>query len=303
MRMKITFAVAFVLLVISAGQVMGQAIKDDISGFSTLIITPSARHAGMGGGYGSTAGDLFSLHSNPAGILNIPYFTVGAAHNQWIADYRSEFVGLVYRPGDFALGVSIDYGTVGDIEKRSGPSDDPEGYFDLNDLVAGVTLAHFLGENLQFGLTSKIVYEKIDVYSSTGIAFDFGIQFRAMTELVLGAGISNLGTKMKLDEDEYDLPRILRAGASYYFRDFMISADVFYPTDDDPHFHVGGEYGFNKMLFLRSGFQSGYDDKALSFGLGIEQKRFNIDYAYVPFNSDLGDTHRISFTYSLLKED
>ncbi len=290
-------------LILFQGSLSGQVRKDDISGFSTLLVSPSARHAAMGEGVGSSGMDFFTLYSNPAGILNVPYLTVGAAHNEWIADYRSEYIGLVYHPSDFALGVSVNYGTVDDIERRSGPTDEPEGLFDLNDIVAGITIARNLGEKLKLGITSKIVYEKLDVYSSTGVAFDFGMQYLVRPELMIGASFSNLGSSMKLDDEEYDLPRILRGGASYRIKDFLISGDVVYPTDDDPHFHLGGEYNLSQMFFLRSGFQSGYEEKALAFGLGFEQEGFNIDYAYVPFKSDLGDTHRISLTYSLLKEE
>ncbi len=291
------------ILVISHNTSSGQVIKDDISGFSTLLVSPSARHAAMGEAVGSSGRDLFTLYSNPAGILNIPYFTVGAAHNEWIADFRSEYVGLVYHPSDFAIGFSINYGTVDDIERRTGPTDEPEGYFDLNDLVAAATIARNFGERLKLGITSKIVYEKLDVYSSTGVAFDFGMQYLLMPELIVGASLSNLGSSMKLDEEEFDLPKILRFGGSYRIKDFLVSGDLVYPTDDDLHLHIGGEYNLSQIFFLRSGFQSGYDEKALAFGLGFEQKGFNIDYAYVPFKSDLGDTHRISLTYSLLKEE
>jgi hypothetical protein len=299
---RILFIVAM-FMALPFGSAMGQVVNDDISGFSTLLVSPSARQAAMGEGYGSAAGDLFSLYSNPAGILNVPYFIAGAAHNQWISDYRSEFVGLVYHPTNFALGFSINYGAVGDIERRSGSSDDPEGYFDLNDLVAGVTLAHLVGGNIMLGLTSKIVYEKIDFYSATGFAFDFGLQYHPMPELVMGVSFANLGTSMTLVDKEYDLPKLLRAGGSCRISDLMVAADVVYPTDDDPHFHLGGEYVLNSIFYLRGGFQSGYDEKALAFGLGFVQRGFNIDYAYVPFKSDLGDTHRVSLTYSLLKEE
>ncbi len=257
----------------------------------------------MGEGFGSAATDMFSLYSNPAGILNVPFFEVGFSHNDWIADYRSEYVGAVYHPSNLAVGLSVNYGTVGDIERRTGPTDDPIGYFDMNDIVAGFTVAHAFGPKLRLGVTSKLVYEKIDVYSATGLAFDFGMQYYVNRSLLVGASYSNLGSNLRLDEEEYELPRLLRAGAAYRISGFLLSGDVVYPSDDDPHFHFGGEYNFSSMFFLRSGFQSGYDEKALAFGLGIEQKGFNIDYAYVPFKSDLGDTHRISITYSLLKED
>jgi hypothetical protein len=288
---------------LSAGGASAQVDRDDISGFSTLLVTPAARHAAMGNSTGSTAGDLFSLYSNPAGILSVDHFSVGFSHSEWIADYRSEYAGLVYHPSDFAIGLSVNYGTVGDIERRSGPTQEPEGYFDLNDLVAGLTMARAFSPQLRLGLSAKLVYEKIDIYSSTGFAFDFGFQYLVSSQLTLGASFANLGTKLKLDEEEYDLPRILRAGASYLIADFLISGDMIYPTDDDPHFHVGGEYNFNRMFYLRSGFQSGYDEKDISFGLGVNHRGINLDYAYIPFKSDLGDTHRISFTYSLSKEE
>jgi Uncharacterised protein family (UPF0164) len=292
--------VSLLIISISAGMANCQ---NDISGFSTLLVSPAARHAGMGDGIGASGTDLFTLYSNPAGILNIPYFTVGAAHNEWIADYRSEYLGLAYHPSNYAIGFSVNYGTVDNIERRTGPSEEPIGYFDLNDLVAGLTVARSISDNIKLGMTAKLVYEKIDTYSATGFAVDFGFQYLVLPEFTFGASFSNLGSKLKLDEEEYDLPKIIRAGVSYRIQNFLISGNMVYPTDDDPHFHLGGEYNLSQMFYLRSGFQSGYDEKAISFGLGFEEKGFNIDYAYVPFKSDLGDTHRVSFTYSLLKEE
>jgi hypothetical protein len=301
-KLKIAGMLAIALLLFSS-IAFGQTKEVDIAGFSTLLVSPSARHAAMGEATGATAHDLLALYSNPAGIARATYFSVGAAHVSWIADYRSEFVGIVYHPSNFAIGSQIYYGTVGDIERRSGPSDQPEGYFDLNDIVAGLSIAYQAGDLLTLGITPKLVYQKLDIYSSTGIAFDFGMQYQVMPDLLLGASFANLGTKLKFKNEEYDLPRIFRGGVSYLIRDFQISGEVFYPTDDEAHLHIGGQYNINDMFYLRSGFQSGYDDKSVSFGLGFAERGFNINYAYVPFKSDLGDTHRIAITYSLLKED
>lgn len=301
-KLKIA-GIAIAALILFSSLSFAQTKEVDIAGFSTLLVSPSARHAAMGDASGATATDLLALYSNPAGITGTPYLDVGAAHVSWIANYRSEFVGIVYHPSNFAIGSSIYYGTVGNIERRSGPSDQPEGYFDLNDIIAAVSVAYQAGEFLTLGITPKLVYQKIDIYSAAGIAFDFGMQYRLMPDLLVGASFANLGTKLKFENEEYDLPRLFRAGATYFIRNFQISGEVFYPTDDDAHFHIGGQYNVNNMFYLRSGFQSGYDDKSVSFGLGFEEKGFNINYAFVPFKSDLGDTHRISLTYSLLKED
>jgi len=295
--------VALIFNLAILGNGLGQVSSEDLTGFSTLLVSPSPRHAAMGEGDGATTGDLFSLYANPAGMLDISYFSVGAAHNEWIADYRSEFVGLVYHPSKFACGFSLNYGTVGDIERRSGPTQEPEGHFDLNDLVLGISAAYQAAADLKLGLTTKLVYEKLDIYSSTGVAIDLGWQYVLRPQLTMGASLANLGSKLKLDREEYDLPQVARIGGSYLISGFLLGAELFYPLDDDPHLHVGGEYAVHEMFFLRSGFQSGYDEKALSFGMGFAHHGFSIDYAYVPFKSDLGDTHRLSIIYSLSKEE
>jgi hypothetical protein len=58
--------------------------------------------------------------------------------------------------------------------------------------------------------------------------------------------------------------------------------------------HLGGEFGLYESFKLRSGYQSGYDEKTLSFGMGIKFKKYAIDYAFLPYKSDLGDVHCIS---------
>jgi hypothetical protein len=51
------------------------------------------------------------------------------------------------------------------------------------------------------------------------------------------------------------------------------------------------------MLALRAGYQTGYDDKGLAAGLGLYLKNLEFGYAYTPFLSNLGDSHRFSATW------
>ena len=57
------------------------------------------------------------------------------------------------------------------------------------------------------------------------------------------------------------------------------------------------EYGFNKMLFLRGGYRSGYDEEGLTFGGGLSYSlsnmTVNIDYAYLDYGR-LGNTSVMS---------
>jgi hypothetical protein len=48
------------------------------------------------------------------------------------------------------------------------------------------------------------------------------------------------------------------------------------------------------MIALRFGYRTGWDNHNVSLGLGVNVKNFRLDYAIVPFYSELGDTHRVS---------
>jgi hypothetical protein len=63
--------------------------------------------------------------------------------------------------------------------------------------------------------------------------------------------------------------------------------------------YFGGEYLIKEVLYLRAGYQTGYDNRGLSAGAGFVYKEFRIDYAFVPYQSDLGNSHRFSLTYSI----
>jgi hypothetical protein len=47
-----------------------------------------------------------------------------------------------------------------------------------------------------------------------------------------------------------------------------------------------------RNLFLRAGYQTGHDEKNFAFGMGVEYRKFRLDYAFVPYQSDLGNAHR-----------
>ena len=76
--------------------------------------------------------------------------------------------------------------------------------------------------------------------------------------------------------------------------DFRLGLDVVKPRDDDSKVHLGGEAGLHQTLKLRAGYQIGYDEKTLSFGMGVEFRNYAINYAFVPYKSDLGDVHYVS---------
>jgi len=301
MKYKSVLCVIAAALVLGAftGTATAQTFSEsDINGVASLNIAPGAAQAGAAGAFGSVASDVFSLYYNPAGSVKAGKYAVGFMHNEWIDDIRSEYLAFVYRPDKVAIGASVLYNSVGDIERRESATTEPLSLFDAQEVAAGITAGFFISPDFSIGLTGKIIYEKIDVASGTAFALDIGGYYEFISDLHIGLSVTNLGSKIKLEEQEDDLPTTVRAGGAYQYRTFRFGLTMVTPTDDQAHFHVGGETLISEILTLRAGYASGYDVRDVAFGFGVKHKFASIDYAYTPVSSDLGDSHRFSLTFS-----
>jgi hypothetical protein len=278
---------------------MAQAVAErDISGVAGLEIEPGAAHAGAAGAFGAVASDAFSLYYNPAGSVYAGRYAAGFMHNEWIADVRSEYVSFIWMPDRVALGASLLYNTVGDIERREGPSSEPLALFDSQDLVAALSAGFYIGPEFSVGLTGKVIYERIDVSSATAFAMDLGGYYKFLPNVDFGIAVSNLGTKMKFESQEDELPLVFRVGGSYNYRTLDVGMSLVTPMDDNPHLHVGAQNLISNILTLRAGYASGYSARDFTFGFGVKHEFASIDYAYMPIDLDLGDSHRLSLTLS-----
>lgn len=280
-----------------ASVVSAQTVEErDLSGMAGLKISPGAAHGGTAGAFGAVAADVFSLYYNPAGSMKAGKYAVGVMHHEWISDVRSEYLAFIWRPGKVAIGGSILYNSVGEIERRESASTEPLSLFDAQDIAAGVTAGFFISPDFSLGLTAKLLYEKIDVSSGTAYAVDIGGYYEFLPHVHVGMAVSNLGSKIRLDEEEDNLPTIIRAGGSFAYRDFNFGLSVVTPTDDQPHVHIGADRLISDILTVRAGYASGYDVRNIAFGFGVKHDFVAVDYSYTPIESDLGDSHRFSLT-------
>ena len=123
-----------------------------------------------------------------------------------------------------------------------------------------------------------------------------GVKFAAVA--------GNIGKPMKFDAEEFALPRYIKVGGSYErsfdrYGDMLVTLDVVVPNDDDLREHVGLEYGYDRMLFLRAGYKAGYDSHGATFGAGVARGHFSLDYGVLLIRNDLGDSHRVSLAMHL----
>jgi hypothetical protein len=60
------------------------------------------------------------------------------------------------------------------------------------------------------------------------------------------------------------------------------------------HANVGAEFLYKDFLAIRAGYQSGYENKNLTTGIGLKYKAFNLDYAFVPYRFSQGSSHTVT---------
>jgi len=281
--------------------------EDGSAGLAFLKLGVGARAIAMGDAYTAVSGDASCLYWNPAGCVDIEDTDIILMHSEWFQGIRYEFAGAVRSECDRAYGVGVVGLFVDDLEERDTASSDPLGTFGVFDFsIAGVYAQRLTGY-LSAGASVKYLHEKIDDETARGFAVDLGAQYRlpVLEGATLGLAVQNLGPQMSFIEEKFDLPTMYRFGAAYVTGadalngDILAVADLVLANDADPKAHFGVEYEYDRTLALRFGYRTGWDNQNISVGLGAKVGDFRLDYAYVPFYSGLGDTHRISFGFIL----
>jgi len=285
--------------------------KNDNSGTSLLSflkLGAGAKAMGMGEAFTAQLTGVGSPFWNPAAISGVKGTQVSLTHTQWFQDITAEHFSSAINMGKNVFGLSFSLGKVPDIQKREGPTTEPLALFDQHDVVSSFSYARELRKECALGLSVKWIYEKIDISSASGFGFDLGgicSPFKnagkpLLENLRLGVAVLNLGSKMKFEKESYSLPTVYKIGLSWFAEkkrlqsDFTLNLDLIKPRDDDAKAHLGVEYGLYRIFNLRLGYQLGYNDKNISFGMGVKYKKYAIDYAFLPYKSDLGDVHCVS---------
>jgi hypothetical protein len=303
-----------VLLLLCAFLVTPASSNNDKSGTSVLSFLkfgPEAKALGMGEAYTAQWSAVGTSYWNPAAISGIKETQVSLTHIQWFQDVTAEYFSGMAHLGDNDFNLNLAWGKTPGIEKRDEiPTTEPLALIDAHDMVLSLSYARSLQKKYNLGFSVKWLYEKIDISTASGLGFDvggiwspfIGSEKPLAENLRFGAAILNLGSKMKFEQESFSLPTQYKMGISEYWEkekwqsDFTVNLDMVKPRDDDMKVNLGLEYGLYHNFDLRLGYQFGYNEKNVSFGLGIKFKKYAIDYAFIPYKSDLGDVHCVSLT-------
>jgi Type IX secretion system protein PorV len=300
--MKITVITLLLLLFVNLG--LSSDGNQGKTGLSFLKIGIDARAVGMGEAYTAVTTDASAVYWNPAGLLGAKRSNVLFNHNEWILDIRGEFAGLSIVRSRSAWGFHINSFNIGEIAVREIPSSEPLAFTSAHYLASGLSYARRLHQRLDLGLSLKYLFEKIDVNTASGYAFDAGMIYRPpLNGLKLGATIQNLGSMSDLRNDQTSLPVLFRLGAAYQLPlkitgvDMNLASDLVKVSAENLHWHLGSEFLLWKQLALRAGWMQGYEARDFTLGLGFNRSSLRLDYGYLP--SDLGTAHRFTINFNL----
>jgi len=289
-----------ILCVVALSPAIGRA--EVINGLDFLNIGIGSRAAAMGGAFVAVSDDASAAYWNPAGLSRVRS-QVMFAHNAYIVDMKQEYLSLASHIGPWALAGSFNIFDVGSIERRD-EAGNLVGKFRPFDLAVGFSTAYEVRDGLSLGATAKGIISDIDVQTATGILVDIGALWESGIEgLSLGLNVKNLGPSLTFISEPFDAPLAVRGGVAYQYSlssansRIVLSLDVERMRGGDVETSVGGEWYYGRYLAGRLGLRPNADTRDFTAGLGAHYRDFIIDYAFVPFSSDLGSAHRIGVTY------
>jgi hypothetical protein len=269
------------------------------TGLAFLKLGVTSRAISLGEAVVSSTNDASATHYNPAAMFNGSKTSLVFMHNEQVLGVRTEFLAGSFKFSKIALGFSVNNTSVDDIQIREIPGEQT-GQFTAQNFALGLSLGYKVNEMLSLGLTGKFLFEKIYIDNASGLALDLGGLY-TKDNLSIGASISNLGSMSELRNESTKLPASIRLGGSYSFALTGISSKLLVGVDGYKvlsggafHANTGAELLYNDFLAIRVGYQSGYENKSLTTGLGIKYKVFNLDYAFVPYKYSLGSSHTIT---------
>jgi hypothetical protein len=267
------------------------------TGLAFLKFGVGANSIGMGEAFSSYSKDATAIIYNPARIVFGLNNSVVLMHNASAEDLTNDFIGAKVIIGKIGLGFGILKSGVDNIEIRTQPGAVIDKFSSQN-LSMNLSIGYKVNDNVSIGITSKLLYEKIYIDEASGLGFDIGANY-SKDNTNFAFVISNLGSMNELRNSETKLPTSVRFGGSFItpLNNFTvgISIDGFKILDGGKlHILGGGELSYRDFISLRLGYQTNYENKGLTTGLGFKYKNINLDYAFIPYTGGFGTGNTFS---------
>jgi len=225
---------------------------------------------------------------------------VAGQHVSYLEAIHYEFASYVvpFNEKRSGIGVSAHYLGSENMAGRA-PGGASTGDFDAHYAAYSIAFGHQLQEHWSLGITGKAIESKLSDVSAQAYAADIGTLYRPIDSLRLAAAVTNIGSKLKFEQQGDPLPLAWHLSAAYRLNQTLMTM-VEGVGDRDGTFsgRTGIEWRPVPLLALRAGYRTdvlkGLSALAgVSTGLGIELWGQEFAYAWVPYG-DLGDSQYFS---------
>jgi uncharacterized protein UPF0164 len=277
------------------------------SGFAFLEVPAGARASALGGAFVASGEGVEATFWNPAGLAAVDRVQITGSHSESFLHLRHDQFAVAGRWLGGGISASLRALYSEPIEARD-ELGNLTGTFGGHDLAFGLSYGRVLRGGLRAGASARILRERIDDLSAGTFAFGAGATWETSRwpALRLGLSFDGLGPDARYTFAEgpgqpVPLPAALQAGAAYRWG---LGGAMTLGTDLEARFTrgrpaigmLGGEVTHPTGAALRLGVRVNDDTSSLSMGAGYAMRALRLDYAFVPYRLDLGDSHRVSFT-------
>lgn len=308
--MKIFIIIFIFFTNINAENYFSQDAKGITSGdFLNLDINP--RVIALGGAQTAVIDDASAIYSNPAGLIEIPRFSIMLSNASYVEDIKYQFISYAQRLSyDSVISVSGFITDIGSIEQTD-INQNIIGKFSPKDKVITVGYSKGITEfsdretDVSMGIAYKYINSTI-YHTAKATAFDLGIRVFKFTYIPykLSFLMQNLGSGLRYDQESVPIPLKFKIGSAIYpFPNLMFATDIVIPKNDSYYLNLGSELnlktGENASFALRGGINTQRAKNGtggFSFGFGLNLKFLSIDYSFSSMK-DLGNTSNISLSF------
>lgn len=221
------------------------------AGAMELILPVGCRGSALGGNYTAGISGVEAVFWNPAGMAATNRSSeLMASRMNYIADIDVNYMAV--QGSSSKVGVvgfslkSLDFGAI-PVTTEYAPDGTGETYSPAYTVI-GISFSRAMTNRINIGVTSKLISEKIINTSATGVAFDFGVQFRSDIGLEIGVTLRNFGTGMKFDgtdlERQVDLQTYAEDPIAAKEALRIVSQPVEFPTTMD----IGFSYRYRPSM-------------------------------------------------------
>jgi hypothetical protein len=274
-------------------------------GVSSLKLPTTPFIGSTGESFIADPAGLQSVILNPANIASRESYGVMFSHTEWIQDVRTEYLSIAAPFSYGNLSFSIGNTSVDDIQIHGDQPGPALGTFNSQSTFFQLTYGIKLTESISVGIAPKYLYEKLFVDEANGWGIDLGALYNPSIDgVTLGLALTNLGSLSAFRNEKTDLPSQLRLGGTYSSALDVISfrTAVAYSSElgtSYRHLSVGSEVTYNDAVRVRLGYETGNESRDFSAGIGLRYSIVLIDYAYIPWSSQMGNSHIVSVSLNL----